>query len=153
MSRSLNREQLQKLKQWFLASSNGQSRLFAVLDAARESSIPSNLSKLGTDFVSLYRGEPEESLADVAPYLVKIDQDAGLLDWLVTNGWGQSWGIFLISESDIERVRRHLRHFLIVHDPEGAELYFRFYDPRVLNAFLPTCTASQLKQFFGPVSF
>jgi hypothetical protein len=37
---------------------------------------------------------------------------------------------------------------------EGWEnrMYFRFYDPRVLQAFLPTCTAEQLNGFFGPIS-
>jgi hypothetical protein len=29
---------------------------------------------------------------------------------------------------------------------------FRFYDPRVLRAFLPVCKSSELVQFFGPVA-
>jgi hypothetical protein len=28
---------------------------------------------------------------------------------------------------------------------------FRFYDPRVLRIFLPTCNAQEVFQFFGPV--
>jgi hypothetical protein len=35
---------------------------------------------------------------------------------------------------------------------DGRELYFRFYDPRVLRVFLPTCTLQQTAEFFGPVS-
>ena len=34
---------------------------------------------------------------------------------------------------------------------DGTPLYFRYYDPRVLRIFLPTCSAAQLKQMFGPV--
>ncbi len=30
-------------------------------------------------------------------------------------------------------------------------MYFRFYDPRVLRIFLPTCDRSQILEFFGPV--
>ena len=30
-------------------------------------------------------------------------------------------------------------------------LYFRFYDPRVLRIFLPTCDRKQIVEFFGPV--
>jgi hypothetical protein len=30
--------------------------------------------------------------------------------------------------------------FLIVEDPDGEEMYFRFYDPRVLRKFLPVCS-------------
>ncbi|MCF6281484.1 MAG: DUF4123 domain-containing protein [Candidatus Polarisedimenticolaceae bacterium] len=28
---------------------------------------------------------------------------------------------------------------------------FRFYDPRVLRLYLPTCTGNEAKQFFGPI--
>jgi hypothetical protein len=28
---------------------------------------------------------------------------------------------------------------------------FRYYDPRVLEVFLPACSAAQRKEFFGPV--
>jgi hypothetical protein len=38
-----------------------------------------------------------------------------------------------------------------VYDEEARSLIFRFYDPRVLNKFLPTCDAEQLKKFFGDV--
>ena len=34
---------------------------------------------------------------------------------------------------------------------EGQELYFRYYDPRVLRTYLPTCTPDELEQVFGPV--
>ena len=34
---------------------------------------------------------------------------------------------------------------------DGKTLYFRFYDPRVLRMFLPTCAPEQLAEFFGPV--
>jgi len=39
----------------------------------------------------------------------------------------------------------------MVHDEAGKPLYFRFYDPRVLRTYLPTCNASELAQIFGPV--
>jgi hypothetical protein len=31
------------------------------------------------------------------------------------------------------------------------KLLFRFYDPRVLRAYLPTCLAEELNIVFGPV--
>lgn len=30
-------------------------------------------------------------------------------------------------------------------------MLFRFYDPRVLRLYLPTCTSTELEQVFGPV--
>ena len=49
-------------------------------------------------------------------------------------------------------MRTHFRRFLLVEAPDGDSWYFRFYDPRVLERFLPTCDAAQLTDFFGPVS-
>ncbi len=39
-----------------------------------------------------------------------------------------------------------------MRDTRGRILVFRFYDPRVLRAYLPTCTAEEIAQFFGPIS-
>jgi hypothetical protein len=38
-------------------------------------------------------------------------------------------------------------------EAEGMEgrLYFRFYDPRVLGSFLPTCPADARKEFLGDI--
>jgi len=66
-------------------------------------------------------------------------------------GWGKSWGVYLTSPSDLQEVRRHLRHFLQVKLPSGEQVYFRFYDPRVMRVFLPTCTPEDTTQFFGPI--
>ena len=40
----------------------------------------------------------------------------------------------------------------MVYDPQGKPLYFRYYDPRVLRIYLPTCKESELKTVFGPVN-
>lgn len=49
-------------------------------------------------------------------------------------------------------LRRHFRRFLRVTDEQGQPLMFRYYDPRVLRVYLPTCTAEELALVFGPVS-
>ena len=139
------------LGEWFSTLDPAQ-HLFAILDAAREGRIPIELQSKGVQFTSLYRGEPEEVLHEVAPYLVRIDAQSEFARWLLNEGWGDSWGIFPVASATLEELRRHFRHFLLVRDPAGAELYFRFYDPRVLRVYLPTCTGSEAKQFFGPVT-
>ncbi len=35
---------------------------------------------------------------------------------------------------------------------QREELYFRFYDPRVLRVFLPVCTHEEAAQLLGPLS-
>jgi hypothetical protein len=80
-----------------------------------------------------------------------LDRFSHFADWVVEHGAGNSWGIVLQSDKEAEVIYRHLRKFLIVTTEEGKELYFRFYDPRVLRVFLPTCDTEQLLEFFGPV--
>ena len=36
-------------------------------------------------------------------------------------------------------------------DEDGAVFYFRFYDPRVMRLYLPTCLEKELRTVFGPV--
>src|SRR5262245_23164638 len=106
-----------ELRDWFLTLESANRQLYAVLDAARESRIFSELQGRGVEFVSLYRGEPEETLSQVAPYLVRIDPKSEFTRWLLANAWGDSWGIFLISSASLDDIRRHFRRFLLVRDP------------------------------------
>jgi hypothetical protein len=40
----------------------------------------------------------------------------------------------------------------MIYDDKGKPLYFRYYDPRVLRVYLPTCNESELEKVFGDVS-
>lgn len=134
-----------------LARHADRGALYAVLDACDEPRVPAKVRELGPDrAVSLYRGRAEEDLAAIAPYLAAVD--APLLEWIAASLWTSPWGIFAVAEAGLEQVRTHFRKFLLVEAPDGDSWYFRFYDPRVLERFLPTCDAAQLTDFFGPVS-
>lgn len=126
---------------------------YAVLDGA---SIPDLLDHLYADqdrpeFVCLYRGEMEPDIAEVAPYLVRLERGTPFADWLLAECWPKHFGIFVRSLVELQTLRRHFRRFLRVKSPDGRTLYFRFYDPRVLSVFLPTCSSEQLSFIFGPV--
>jgi hypothetical protein len=125
--------------------------LFVILDAARDIRILALLLHHKEECQSLYEGPEGAKLAQVAPYLVRLAPDSQLLDPIVKEGWGKSWGVFLTCASDFQDLRRHLRHFLHVKLPDGEQVYFRFYDPRVMRVFLPTCVAEETNQFFGPI--
>ena len=103
-----------------------------------------------TNFVSLYKINQGEDLSSVAPYLFKCDKT--VLDFYRTHGRGQSWGIMINSSLSIELLQKHFRQFLMIKNEEGKQLYFRYYDPRVLRVFLPTCNMEQLVMFFGNIS-
>ncbi len=125
--------------------------LFALLDAARNDRILDLLRRSGEKYQSLYEGQQGRELDNWAPYLVALSFDSLLLRWLLHEGWGQSWGVYLVCNRPFSEVRRHFRHFLLVEAENGEQLYFRFYDPRVLRRFLAGCTDEEADLFFGPV--
>ena len=126
--------------------------LYAVLDAAREPEVLKVLIESREECRSLYEGPQGAQLSHFAPYIVRLPKESPLLETLVEKGWGNSWGVYLTCASELQEVRRHLRQFLEVQLPDSKQVYFRFYDPRVLRVFLPTCTADEVNKFFGPVS-
>lgn len=149
----LSPEVIAKALRTHLFPEDEELQTYAVLDGA---SVPDLLDQLYGDeppeFLCLYRGELEPDLAEVAPYLVHLKPEAPFTEWLLGECWGKHWGIFATSAEDIDTVRRHFRNFLMVKDPEGAQVYFRYYDPRVLRTFLPTCSAEETNFVFGPIT-
>lgn len=135
---------------WSLPQSDN-ARLYAVLDGARNNGIYSAILKSECEFECLYMGELDPELAEAAPYLVNLERDKPFADWLVKKGWGDSWGIFIQSAAAFRDLKRHLRKFLMVYDTDAKPMYFRYYDPRVLRVYLPTCNAEELAIIFGPV--
>jgi len=107
--------------------------------------------ELNPEHTCLYEGDSEKFLSIVAPWLFDFDPNSNFASWIANNAQSNDWGIFLRSSAEPIKVYRHLRKFLIVSTEDGRELYFRFYDPRVLRVFLPTCDRDQLKEFFGPI--
>lgn len=131
----------------------GPTRLdvFAVLDAARDERIYPAVLGCGLPYACLFTGDLPRELLETAPYLVRLEREAAFTDALLERGWGESWGIFASTTAGIEELRRHFRGFHRVEDERGKRLIFRWYDPRVLRVYLPTCTPAELRAFFGPV--
>ncbi len=128
-----------------------QGRVYAILDAAREPVIYSKLAASDNRKVCLLIGKQARELVTVAPYLVEMGETDSFTQWILKKGWGKSWGIFLESNATFVQLRNHLRTFLRVADEDGKTSFFRYYDPRVLRVFLPTCDAEQLEIMFGAV--
>lgn len=144
----------------YLRQQAGQKgNLFAIVDAARgydathqkagTSRILQLLSRLDQPYQSLYGTITNQldPLANYGPWLVQIDLDSVLLDELLEQGWGQAWGIYCITRQTMPEVRRRLQHAVLAEIEPKLRAYFRFYDPRVLRTFLPTCDAEQARLF------
>jgi hypothetical protein len=126
--------------------------VFAVLDGASVPGLLDKLYGLSPNFCCLFKGELPPDMAEVAPYLVQLEPGSEFTSWAVGQGWGNHWGIFAATDLDLRAAARHFRAFLIVYDGSGRPLRFRYYDPRVLRTYLPTCSPEELATVFGPVT-
>ncbi len=127
------------------------SSVFAVLDGASVPDLLQVLFQSKPEHFCLYIGKIEPDVAETAPYLVRLQQGVDFTEWVVREGWGKHWGIFAAADVPLPSLRHHFRRFLRVKSEEGKALYFRYYDPRVLRVYLPTCNENELELLFGPV--
>lgn len=125
-----------------------------VLDDDAEKAPRNRLQTLQEAFESGARSR----MAAVAPYAVEIPfagrtahGKASFLD-LWAERLGTSAGILLLTPADPASLVVHLRSIFHATGEDLHKYYFRFYDPRVLRAYLPTCTPADAKEFFGPVA-
>ena len=125
--------------------------IWMILDGARDRRIFGMLLDSYLEHSCLYSGTLAPELELAAPYLVQLDYQDRYTRRLLEQAWGNSWGVFLKCQSSLDKLRRHLRGFLVAHDPRGRRLVFRYYDPRVLRVYLPTCTAEEIQTVYGPI--
>ena len=131
---------------------SGSANTYAILDGASVPQLRQALFKMRPEHECLYLGELTGDMAEVAPYLVRLEPDSPFALNVLEQGWGKHWGIFATSEAGIRDLRQHFRRFLTVFDPAGKALLFRYYDPRVLRSYLPTCNPEEVTMLFGPVT-
>ncbi|WAC21840.1 DUF4123 domain-containing protein [Luteolibacter sp. SL250] len=124
---------------------------YTIIDGAACEGLLDRLDEFKPEYCCLYAGELEEDIEEVAPYLIQLEHDHPFTLWLLENIKAKPWGIFCKAPSTLREMRKHFRKFLIVKGPEGNNLYFRFYDPRVLPTFIKSCEGEQKSQFYGPV--
>jgi len=129
----------------------GDIPAFAILDGASAPALVKNIYDHEPEYCCLYRGELSPDIATIAPYLVRLEPGAKFTEWVLNEGWGVHWGVFLVSTGTLRILRNHFREFYTVELPNQRTVLFRYYDPRVLRSFLPACNAAELAAFFGPV--
>ncbi len=125
--------------------------VWAILDCARDERIYPALRNSQLDYLCLFSGRLHHEVVAAAPHLIEVSPSYRFTPRLIEMGWGQSWGVFLRIK-DPSNLRSHLRGFLRVKDESGKILMFRYYDPRVLRVYLPTCRPNELRTVFGPIS-
>src|SRR5262245_13985408 len=107
-------EEYQKIAEALLKAAGQGESLYALLDGARSFDIPFRLRSASVEHDSLYRGRSEEVLWHVAPYLIRCERDSDFFHWILEQGWGDSWGIFLTSPASLEELCKYFRQFLLI---------------------------------------
>ena len=133
---------------------DSEQTLYAVLDGASIPVLLELIDEHEPEHACLFSGDLHPELEQTAPYLVKLEPDSAFSRSVVEQGWGNHWGIFVTVPKDVAfvAVRKHFRTFLRVRDPDGKLMLFRYYDPRVLRVYLPTCNDDESATLFGPVT-
>ena len=125
---------------------------YAIVDGAACEELLQQLDEHQPEYCCLYSGELEPDVEACAPHLVALFPEHPFTKWLLSELLGKPWGVFVRSPANLRQLRKHFRSFLMVKNEKGENLYFRYYDPRVIRIFLPTCDHEQFQKFFGPVS-
>ena len=141
-----------------LLFSPDQGGCFALLDAAAITDLPLILETCGLAHDCLFQGEALASMAEVAPWIVRLDPDSLLTRRLLSDtgdGWGL-WGdgaVFLRSAASLDDLRRHFRRFTRLYDAAtGKWLFFRFYAAATMRGMISAMAPARLARFAGPVT-
>jgi len=125
--------------------------LYAIVDSARNDEIFKYFLTDTISYRSLFQGKMDVKFFGVSGFLVECRKDSIIFNWLTTKAWGDSCSVFFISKSHFEEVFRHLQKFNRVYLEDDDVVYFRFYDPRVLRLYLPSCNNKEIRTFFGEI--
>jgi Domain of unknown function (DUF4123) len=125
-----------------------ESNLFAVIDRCDAPEAARLIAQAGQRSCCLFPEEAERKYPDAAPYLIEVSEP--LLDPVLSLLASKPQGILAASKTPLIGLRHQFRYFTSATLPDGKTWLFRFYDPRVLRAFIHSCSPDELRCFYGP---
>lgn len=131
-------------------------RRYAVIDSAQRPHFNERLGRLGIRYCSLFDGQAESSLTDIAPLLVEYANDASgseLSGEIERLGVAKPAVSLLASPLSLQDLALHFRAFHLIKVPEkgGREMLLRWYDTRILPVWLDLLTTAQQKAFLAGI--
>ncbi|WP_208353557.1 DUF4123 domain-containing protein [Pseudaestuariivita rosea] len=118
---------------------------YAILDAAKVPNLPELLASSDLEHRCLFKGQAEDDLRDVAPWIVKLEEGNSFTRNLFTQDtknpapwylWDKEPGIYIRSNATLDDLWKHFRKFTRVEDISEKWFYFRFWEPKVIVHYL-----------------
>jgi hypothetical protein len=127
-------------------------RLYAILDGTSYTDLAGALAQSGLEYDSLFFGDDAVALAGEAPYICALDPTrATACRDLLQAALYRHAGFLIESDATLDTLRRHWKNWLTAEINEGSDMaLFRFYDARILLAFVATLGPVEASAFFGP---
>ncbi|MEZ5198030.1 MAG: DUF4123 domain-containing protein [Bacteroidales bacterium] len=126
-------------------------KLYGIVDSARNDEVFRYLVTGDVRYKSLFEDTMDVQSYGVSGFLVECKKESPLFQWMTKQAWGDNCSIFFTSKASFDELFTHFQKFNRVYIEGDDVVLFRYYDPRVLNLFLPTCNNEQIRSFFGKV--
>ena len=131
---------------------------FALLDSAAVPGLPEMLEGSGLEHRILYAGDAAETLADAAPWLVRLEPGSRFVRGLFTRGeapwdlWDARAGVLMRGDTTVAALRDHLRHFTRLRSREDdAWRLLRFHAPGTMRALVEWAEPAALARLTDPL--
>lgn len=126
-------------------------KLYGIVDSARNDDVFRYLVTGDVRYKSLFEDTMDVQSYGVSGFLVECKKESALFKWMITEAWGDNCCIFFTSKASFDELFTHFQKFNRVYIEGDDVVLFRYYDPRVLRTYLPTCNRDEIETFFGDV--
>jgi hypothetical protein len=139
---------------WLSEQHAQQRELILIIDRLAESNPIAQLfaAQVMNDYVNLYQDSEFADLADLGPWLVRLDHTRipAIADLL--NNPQQNWGwLASTKDCDLEQIAQHWRERMLIVESGQRSLY-RFQDNRVIAQDLGALIEQQFPLLLGPIT-
>lgn len=139
--------------QWLDQQRKQQRQLVLIANPMAEPNpVPSLFTQaLIRDYLKLYQGSEFDHLADLGPWLIRIDPSSMPALSVLMQTPQQHWGWVASAEHlDLNDIAAHWRARMIIHD-DGQRAFYRLQDNRVIARHLQALEQQQIPLLLGPL--
>lgn len=131
----------------YLWPEDSNSQCYAIINAEVSVWFPQRFELDDIQSACLFKGEEGERRKKTAPYLLHLPENHPFVEELCSESpkgkesedglqqWNKSFGFFFRSTAIFDELLHHFRKFIYMPTYDGRLLYFRFYDPTVLEDY------------------